>query len=318
MTRRLLLAAALALLILFPTLFLVHAQTTPTISIEFTGTVQSANATALVINGQLIDISGAQVSAALVAGQVVRVQASMAAVGSLIAREVDPVAPGLLPGLVEMNGSIDQIDGGALLINGLRVSIVGAQVDVPLNVGAIVIVYAEQTAPNEWTARLIMADIAPVATADVFPVQTPEVLPPGATPEVIAPVSTPEVIAPASTPEVEDGEDFEVRGRLDGFTDAEVIVDGRRYFIGGAEIDGRLVPGAQVRLEIRVVNGQWVLEEIKVEDSGSDDDRGGNSGSSGSGSSDDRSSNSGSVSSGSGGENSGSGGSSGRGGGDDD
>jgi hypothetical protein len=102
------------------------------------------------------------------------------------------------------------------------------------------------------------------------------------TPEVGVLAVTPEVAAPASTPEVENGEDFDIRGTLDGFTDAEVIVDGRRYFIGGAEIDGRLVPGVQVRLEIRVVNGQWVLEEIKVEDSVDGSNSGGsNSGSGG-------------------------------------
>jgi hypothetical protein len=295
MTRRLLFAAA-ALLLLFP--MLLSAQNEfPTV--EFTGTVQSANATALVINGLLIDISSAQISAPVVAGTAVRVRASFASDGNLIALNVDPVAPGMIAGLVEINGVIEQIDGSTLLVGRERISIAGAKVDMPLAVGAFVIVYAEQTSPTEWTAVLVtgirytdpifiaetpevgaspLPDVpVAAATVEVNPVQTSEVGVIVVTPEISAPGSTPEIFAPASTPEVENGEDIDIRGTLDGFTDAEVIVDGRRYFIGGAEIDGRLILGAQVRLEIRVVNGKWVLEEIRVEDS--DDDRGGNSGS---------------------------------------
>jgi hypothetical protein len=349
MTRRLLIAAAAALLILFPTLF-AHAQSqpVPNATVAFSGVVQSANATALVINGRLIDISAAQINAPLVPGLAVRVRASYAENGSLFATQIDPITPGLIPGLVEINGEITDLTENTIRIRGHLIDMTNAIVSGTLRFGngASATVFAVETLPNVWSAVIIVADAdfptatpevgAPAATAEVIPVQTPEVAAPVITPEAIAPLVTPEVVAPASTPEVEDGEDFDIRGRLDGFTDAEVIVNGRRYFIGGAEIDGRLVPGAQVRLEIRVVNGQWVLQEIKVEGSGSDDDRGGSSGSGSSGGSDDDnrgsssgSSNSGSGSSGSGSGNSGSGGSnsgsgggggdsSGRGGGDDD
>jgi hypothetical protein len=151
MTRRLILAAV-TLLLLFPVLLIAQNEF-PTI--EFTGTVQSSNATALVINGLVIDISSAQINAPVVAGSVVRVWAGFAPDGSLVARRIDPVAPGVLPGLAEINGVIDQIDGSILLVDGLRVSIAGAKVDVPLAVGSFVIVYAEQTAPSEWAAVLV-------------------------------------------------------------------------------------------------------------------------------------------------------------------
>ncbi len=311
MKRRLILAAALFFL-LFPTLL--FAQNEPA-TVEFYGAVQSANATALVINGQLIDISSAQINTSLVVGMVVHVWATTAPDGNLVAQQIDPVIPGIIPGLVEISGVIDQIDGSTLLVSGLRVSIAGAQVDFPLRVGTLVYLYAEQTTPNEWTARLVTGlklggpillaetpevgasptpdiappaatlEVSPVQTAEVFaPIATQDVFAPVATEEILAPVATQEVFAPAATQEViEDGEDFEIRGTLQAFTDADFVVDGRRYFIGGARIDGRLVVGAQVRLEIRVVNGQWVLEEIKVNGSGGDDsggdNRGGNSGS---------------------------------------
>lgn len=112
----------------------------------------------------------------------------------------------------------------------------------------------------------------PEVTADA-PVETPEaavtleVANPVVTPEVSAPVNTPEVSAPVETPEVEDeGEDFRVEGRLEAVGSAAVIVDGQRYDISNARVDDPLRVGLYVRMEVRRVNGQLIVDRIRVED----------------------------------------------------
>lgn len=107
--------------------------------------------------------------------------------------------------------------------------------------------------------------ISTEATAEVAPITTPEVIAPVVTPE--APVSTPEVMPPVETPEVSD--DFRVEGLLEAVGSSAIIVDGQRYDIRGARIDDPLRVGALVRMEVRSVNGQLVVERIRVED---DDD----------------------------------------------
>jgi hypothetical protein len=98
------------------------------------------------------------------------------------------------------------------------------------------------------------------------------VLPPAptlapATGDVQPPVATPEVLPPVSTPEVSD--DFRVEGRLEAVGSSAIMVDGQRYDIRAARIDDPLSVGAFVRMEVRVVDGQFVVERIRVED---DDD----------------------------------------------
>ncbi len=295
MARRFFLTTAV-LFLLIPTFLLAQDNAT----VVFYGAIQSANATALVINGQIVDIRGAQMETPVVVGVTVRVTASYAEDGSLVARQVDPVSPGLVPGLVEIVGVIDQIDSSMLLLNGIRVSIIGAQLDLPLNIGAVVRLYAEQTAPNEWTARLVTGirlggPRLPAATPEVSPPNaTPEVRAPTATPEVAAPNATPELSMPATTPEVgadtpPQSETVVIEGTLTAIGSKAILVDGKRYDMSAAQRDGTLIVGAHVRLELQVLNGQAVLKEIKVVETGSaasSESGSNNSGSSSSGSND--------------------------------
>jgi hypothetical protein len=318
MTRRLFLTAALLILLVPQLLF---AQDT---AIEFYGTIQSANTTAIVINGQIVDIQSAQINAPLTVGSIVRVKASGNA-DTLTALEIESVTPGIIPGIVEIDGVVSGFYNCGIVIGDFQIDSCDAETQDTILVGHPYRVFAFATTPGHWTALLVTEadDLPPAATPDVLspaatpdvvaPVATPDVVAPVITPEVAAPVSTPEVFAPASTPEV--GEDFKISGTLQSFTDADLVVDGQRFFTGGARIDGVLTVGAQVQLEIRVVNGQcqWVLAEVKVangsDNSGSDDHGGSNSGSGSSG--DDGSGNSGRGSGGKGGGD----GSGGRGGG---
>ena len=295
MTRRWILTAAFLLLLIPSLLF---AQDT---TIEFYGTIQSANTTAIVINGQIVDIQSAQINTPLTVGTLVRVQAISAADGSLTATEIAPVTPGIIPGIVEIDGQVTNSGTGTITVGTQEIDVSGAEINEQILQGEPVHVFAVSTAPGQWSALLVVAAnvVPPAATPEIIPpVATPEVVTPAvSTPEAIAPISTPEVFAPAETPEV--GEDFKITGALQSVTDADLVVNGQRLFIGGARIDGVLTVGAQVELEIRVINGQWVLDKIKVVGANGDDH--GGSGNSGSGKSGDD------GSSGHGGSNSGSG-----------
>lgn len=301
MMRRLLFTAA-SILLLIPTLLLAQ----PDVTVTFYGAIQSANATALVVNGQIVDIRDAQMSTPLVVGMIVRVEATFSNDGGLVAQAVDAVAPGAIPGIVAISGDVTKVTEDTITIGGQTIDI--SAVPIPRNpiVGLPVTVYAVAHGANTWFAYALLGGAnAPAAASETQPVpaatpelvatpevgepaatpdvvSTPEVSEPAATPEVSEPVSTPEVAAPAATPELSAGETFRVEGTLEAIGSRAIIVDGQRYDIGSARRDGTLVVGARVRLELRVVGNQAVLEEIKVTDDPPGDDSGGKSGGGGS------------------------------------
>jgi hypothetical protein len=173
----------------------------------------------------------------------------------------------LIPGIVELNGSVTNLQGTTLQVGGQTVDISGAHVSGTLAVGQVVRIYVVQAVPGVWTARSVIGSAVPLV------VGTPEIVAPIATAEVAPPLATLEVIPPARTPEV--GEDFKVEGTVQAFDANTITVDGNVYFIGSARIDDPLFVGAWVRLEIRVIrNGEWVVEEVNVRsgDSGDDND----------------------------------------------
>ncbi|MEP7290907.1 MAG: DUF5666 domain-containing protein [Chloroflexota bacterium] len=399
MTCRLFRTAAL-LLLLIPALILAQTQPTPAVSISFFGTIESRIGTALVINGQVIDLSAAVVTTPVEPGTIVYVEGSIEPDGSITASSVSAQPHGILPGIIEIEGVITALSGSSVSLASQSFDLTpDTRIIGTLSIGQPVRVYAVALAHNRWAARLVatLDEVpAPAATPELVPppVTTPEVLPsavtpPVATPEVVpagsgsdvqppavtpepvyidgddtvpppvatpevsygdddggddhhggddhtpvstpevrydggsededhAPVSTPEVVAPASTPEVAYDDNFRIEGTLDAVGSIAVMVDGQRYFLGDARIDDILHVGDVVRLEVRVVDGQWVLDEIKVirespqGGSGSGSSGSGGSGSGGSGSSG-SGSGGGSGSSGSGSGGSGSGGSGGSG-----
>ena len=178
MIRRVIMTALLFLLMQG----LVFAQ--PNASIEFYGTIQSANSTAIVINGQIVDVHGALVNAPLTTGMGVRVQATILPDGSLAARQIDVLPPGIIPGIVEINGTVTNVAQPILTVSGQAIDMTDSEISGRIVLGQIVRVFAVATAPGVWQARFVDAvDNIPI------PVTTPEVgssviLPPVTTPEV--------------------------------------------------------------------------------------------------------------------------------------
>lgn len=175
-------------------------------TVEFDGAIQSLSQTAIAINGQVIDISAAQIQAPLAVGAVVRVRAVLLPDASLRAEQISLVPVGMPPGIVEFQGNIERIDAAALILGGQTFDLAAADLDSELGSGDAVRILARAVAPGVWQA--LDVDRLNRVTA---PVVTPEV---GAVPQ--PPARTPEVSAvnpPVSTPEVGDDSGGRGRGR---------------------------------------------------------------------------------------------------------
>jgi hypothetical protein len=133
----------------------------------------------------------------------VRVQASILPDGSLAALQIDGQLPGIIPGLVEINGTVSSFVIPVLTVSGQAIDTTGAEFSGSVALGQQVRVFAVATAPGVWKARFVDA-----AGAGPAPATTPEPdsgsIAPASTPEVFLPASTPEVFLPAFTPEVGD------------------------------------------------------------------------------------------------------------------
>ncbi len=164
------------------------------VSIEFYGTIQSANSAGVVVNGQIIDVRGALVNLPLTTDTSVRVQATILADGNLVARQIDGVPGGVIPGLVEINGTVTSFAPPLLSVSGQTIDVTGAEISGSIGIGQLVRVFAVAVSPGVWQARFVdAADNVPE------PISTDEVL--------VLPIATEEVPEPAFTPEVGDEDD---------------------------------------------------------------------------------------------------------------
>jgi hypothetical protein len=113
---------------------------------EIVGVVDSVNGTTIVIGGQAIDISNAEVKASVIAGKTVKVEFSIDSAGQLIAREVQVVAatttvgskPSVSEENTEITGTLEQVGDGFVIVSGQRFSTNGAEIKGQLIVGALV------------------------------------------------------------------------------------------------------------------------------------------------------------------------------------
>src|SRR5690606_27527880 len=134
---------------------LVFAQTDFTV--VFYGTIQSVNSTAIVINGQIVDVRDTVVNSPLAAGIAVLVQAFLLTDGSFAARQIDVLPSGVIPGIVEITGTVTDFTLPIMTINAQAVDITGTEVSGSIVVGQVVRVFAVAIAPGLWQARFVDA-----------------------------------------------------------------------------------------------------------------------------------------------------------------
>lgn len=115
---------------------------------ELVGTLESINGSAWVVNGQTIDMTGAQVTGAPAVGQRVRVHVMATGANTWRAREAaalqaDPVSPAQTPivGEFEIVGTLQGISGRTIMVSGQAIDFISAEIKDPLVVGTLVKVH---------------------------------------------------------------------------------------------------------------------------------------------------------------------------------
>lgn len=137
--------------------------------VEIVGIVESLNATQIVVNGQQIDISRAEIGKGVAVGVTVKIHATAGQAGAWVAREVSLFTQpaGTKPGVVatedatatapnpnefELTGTLDQLGTDFIVVSGQKIGTAGAEIKGQLVVGALVKVHVARTA-NGLVAR---------------------------------------------------------------------------------------------------------------------------------------------------------------------
>lgn len=169
------------------------AQTSGQTRLDFFGAVQSANPNSIAVNGELIDITGAEVTTRLERGATIKVRAEIRG-GILTATRIDPVGAGFIPGLTLLSGTMLERGERTMRLDEQVINVQTSALIDNVRVGDPVSVLAVANAPGEWTAIMVGRPDSPA-----FAPLTAET-------QILPPVSTPELtILPAvSTPEVDD------------------------------------------------------------------------------------------------------------------
>ncbi len=219
------------------------------IQIELVGEIEALTSSTVTINGQVIDISAAQLNTALAVGEMVKVEGTLESDGSITAREVYAVEEGdLLPGEVEIIGPITALDGDTMTIGGLVINVAEAELsdDLTLELDAVVKVHmslvADTAGVESWVAREVQADDTSDNSQDANSSDD------------------------SSNDNALPGE-FEIVGTLTQTDGDTIVVSGLTIDITTAEIKGTLVVGALVKVHLSSVDGVFVAREIELHDS---------------------------------------------------
>lgn len=224
------------------------------IQIELVGEVEALSTTTLTINGQVVDISAAELNTTLAVGEVIKIEGTLEADGSIVALEVNPVEEGeLLPGEVEIIGPVEAFDTDSLTIGGLVIDISAAELEdaLVLEVGSVVKVHmslvTDASGVESWVAREVQdgTDDSQDDGSDDSNDDTSNESHPG---------------------------EFEIVGTLTSIDGDTIVVAGLTIDIVSAEIKGMLVEGALVKVHLSLVDGVLVAREVELHDSRPSDD----------------------------------------------
>lgn len=224
------------------------------IQIELVGEIEALSTTTLTINGQVVDISAAELNTTLAVGEVIKIEGTLEADGSIVALEVNPVEEGeLLPGEVEIIGPVEAFDTDSLTIGGLVIDISAAELEdaLVLEVGSVVKVHmslvTDASGVESWVAREVQdgTDDSQDDGSDDSNDDTSNESHPG---------------------------EFEIVGTLTSIDGDTIVVAGLTIDIVSAEIKGMLVEGALVKVHLSLVDGVLVAREVELHDSRPSDD----------------------------------------------
>jgi hypothetical protein len=137
--------------------------------VELVGVVQSLDTAQIVINGQMIDITKAEIGKGVAVGKTVKIHATFGQDMTLVAREVAVFTPlpevtpeataagtaivtPVNPHEFELTGTLEQIGADFIVVSGQQISTTGAEIKGQLVVGAFVKVHVSNV-NNVLTAR---------------------------------------------------------------------------------------------------------------------------------------------------------------------
>jgi hypothetical protein len=246
------------------------AQQGATPRVEFVGTIESLNATTMVVNGQPILITGAQVATGLQVGTPVRVEGALVN-GTVQAREVRALQGGLQPGESEFVGVLTAISGSSLMIGGQAIDASRAEIEAGLAVGSVVRVHATFV-NGVWVAREVERftgddDDNGNDNDDNGNDNGNDNDDNGNDND------------DNGNDNSDDSRSFDSRARLTGTLTAVgegfIVVAGQLIDTSRAEVNDPLLLGALVEVDFTLQDGQWIAREVEFEDGDDRDDDGG-------------------------------------------
>ena len=253
----------------------VLAQGSPATTVELVGVITAYDPpTLFTVNGLSVDASGAQITAPLAAGLAVRVEGTPQIDGSILATEVKSADTGLMPGELEIRGTLDSLAATQAVVGGVTFDISIAEIQPGLLAGDLVKVHASLSqTTTTWIARELALFI-PDQTVPSSPVDN----------------------------NFSSGDDhFEIVGTLEAVNVGSIVVSGQTIDTTNAEVQGALVVGMVGKVELVQSDTSLVAREVKaataddLEDPGQSGDNSGNSGDDNSNSGAGNSSNSNSI-----------------------
>ena len=257
----------------------VLAQAVPD-NIELIGIVDAIDNNSITINGQIVDISTAEIELAVFPGDTIKIEGTLDSSGQIIAREVGEPGDDPNPSEIEFIGLVDSIDSTSVAIGSMVIDLTGAEISGTIVVGVPLKVHATFADNGSLQAREAQVGLAPSGSSVPQPAATPEAS------------GSPQVTGNNGAGE------FEITGILDQVGNGFIVIDDQTISIIDAEIKDALVPGQLVKVHVSNQNSQLVARE--VENALDDDDDDGGSSNSGPGNNDDDDDDGGSSNSGSG------------------
>jgi hypothetical protein len=226
-------------------LAVVGAQDDDTTEIQMVGEIEARTADTITVNGHMVDVSTAEINAALTVGALVRVEGWLNDDDTITGRKVSEVDDeGILPDEIELVGVLDSYSGTTLVVAGQTIDVSRASIDDAVAVGEQVQIHATLNAQGIWVARVVefASDDDDVDAVDM-----------------------------------DDDDGFAIVGTLEQIDAQTLNVSGQTISLVDAEVHGVLLVGALVTVEGSRDDDVLVAAEVELahedrDDNGDSDD----------------------------------------------
>lgn len=130
------------LLALFMATMPLYAQDDePEVNLEIIGTIIWFSHNEIIVNGQLIDVSQAEINIDLVIDAPVKIKGRLEQGNRLVAETIDLIDDGLRPNELELVGILEVLENDSLIVSGRTINTSNAEVDPTLEIGQAIAVF---------------------------------------------------------------------------------------------------------------------------------------------------------------------------------